>query len=231
MRAGRRNDRQGRRNPAHRGSTLRRVRLTIVGVGLLAYAAWRLLCGAMDLEHEGDRPTGLAKRIGYVASGALYASAGMFALKLLTGNGGGSGDDGAATWTSRLMDAPGGTLLVVLAGLGIAGGGLDADPQRMERGVPQAPAGWAMRSEPKRWAVRLGKWGYIARGIVFSTIGLFVDQCGHASRSEPGPWTRRSARRPCRPTVRAMVTGVRGRRTRMLRRLLLRRSSLPAASV
>ena len=38
--------------------------LVFLGVGLLAYAVWRLLCGVMDLEHEGDKPTGLAKRIG-----------------------------------------------------------------------------------------------------------------------------------------------------------------------
>jgi hypothetical protein len=74
--------------------------LAVIGIGLLAYAAWRILCGVMDLEHEGDRPTGLAKRIGYFASGAVYASAGVFALRLLTGNGGGGGN-GAASMTAR----------------------------------------------------------------------------------------------------------------------------------
>src|SRR5688572_29392890 len=54
------------------------VALAIIGVGLLAYAAWRFLAAFLDLEHFGDRPTGIAKRLGYFASGAIYTSAGWF---------------------------------------------------------------------------------------------------------------------------------------------------------
>ena len=147
--------------------------LAVVGVGLLAYAAWRLLCGAMDLEHEGDRPTGLAKRIGYVVSGALYASAGVFAFKLLTGNGGGQGD-GAATWTARLMNAPGGTVLVAIAGLIIAGAGIMQIRKGWKEEFRKHLQTGGMRGDHKQWAVRAGKWGYIARGVVFATIGSFV---------------------------------------------------------
>jgi hypothetical protein len=148
--------------------------LAVIGIGLLAYAAWRILCGVMDLEHEGDRPTGMAKRIGYFLSGAVYASAGIYALKLLTGNGSGSGGDGTASMTARLMDAPAGTLLVALAGAILIG-----------VGIMQIRNGWtekfrkhlrmgSMHGEQKQLALRAGKWGYIARGVVFCTMGLLV---------------------------------------------------------
>jgi hypothetical protein len=148
--------------------------LAVVGVGLLAYAAWRFMSAFLDLEYAGDRPTGLAKRIGYFASGAVYTSAGWFALKLSMGNGAQGGGDGTATWTARLMNAPGGELLVSLAGAAV-----------LITGIVQIRNGWkekfrehlqtgAMRGDHKTWAVRAGKWGYIARGIVFITIGLFV---------------------------------------------------------
>jgi hypothetical protein len=147
--------------------------LVFLGVGLLAYAGWRLLCGVMDLEHEGDKPTGLAKRIGYLGSGALYASAGVFAFKLLTGNGGGQ-SEGAANWTARLMNAPGGTILVVIAGLIIAGAGIMQIRKGWKEDFRKHLQTGGMSSEPKQWAVRADKWGYVVRGVVFSTIGLFV---------------------------------------------------------
>jgi hypothetical protein len=127
----------------------------------------------MDLEHEGDKPTGLAKRIGYLVSGALYASAGVFAFKLQTHNGGGQ-CDGAATWTARLMNAPGGTILVTIAGLIIAGAGIMQIPKSWKEDFRKHLQTGGMRSEPKQCAVRAGKWGYLGRGVVFSTIGLFV---------------------------------------------------------
>jgi hypothetical protein len=147
--------------------------LIVIGIGLLAYAAWRVLCGAMDLEHEGDKPTGLAKRIGYFVSGGLYASAGFFAFKLLTGNGGAKGN-GAATWTARLMEAPGGVLLVALAGAIIAGAGVMQMRKGWKEDFRKHLQTGSMGGEEKTWAVRAGKWGYIARGVVFSTIGLFI---------------------------------------------------------
>jgi hypothetical protein len=164
------------------GQPFGEVALVIIGVGLLAYAAWRILCGAMDLEHEGDRPTGLAKRLGYFASGALYASAGLFALKLLTGDGGRKGN-GAAHWTARLMDAPAGTLLVILAGVGIVIFGLIQIRNGWKEKFRKHLQAGAMSSEPKRWAVRAGKWGYVARGMVFSTIGVFLISA--ATRHDP----------------------------------------------
>lgn len=155
------------------GQPFGEIALAIIGVGLLAYAAWRLMTAALDTEHKGDRPTGLAKRIAYVASGLLYASAGLFALKLLTGNGASKGD-GAATWTARLMDAPGGILLVSLVGLILVGyGAMQMRKGWTEKFRDHLQTG-SMSSEPKQWAIRLGKWGYIARGIVIATIGLFV---------------------------------------------------------
>jgi uncharacterized membrane protein YidH (DUF202 family) len=149
--------------------------LAIVGVGLLAYAAWRFLSAFMDLEHQGERPTGVAKRLGYFASGAIYTSAGWFALKLLTGNGGqGGSEQGAATWTARLMNAPAGELLVTVAGAVLVIFGIMQIRNGWKEKFREHLQDMAMRGDHKTWAVRAGKWGYIARGIVFVTIGLFV---------------------------------------------------------
>ena len=72
------------------------------------------------------------------------------------------------------MNAPGGTILVAIAGLIIAGAGVMQIRKGWKEDFRKHLQTGGMRSEPKQWAVRAGKWGYIARGIVFSTIGLFI---------------------------------------------------------
>jgi hypothetical protein len=165
------------------GQPFGEIALTIIGLGLLAYALWRILCGVFDLEHEGDKPKGLAKRIGYFASGALYASAGILAFKLLTGNGGGGGN-GTATWTARLMNAPGGTILVAIVGAIVIGAGVMQIRKGWKEDFRKHLQTGSMRGEQKQWAVRAGKWGYIARGVVFATIGMIVIRA--AMQHDPG---------------------------------------------
>jgi hypothetical protein len=72
------------------------------------------------------------------------------------------------------MNAPGGTILVAIVGLIVAGAGIMQMRKGWKEDFRKHLQAGAMRSEPKQWAVRAGKWGYIARGVVFLTIGLFV---------------------------------------------------------
>jgi Domain of Unknown Function (DUF1206) len=157
--------------------------LIVIGIGLFAYAAWRFLCCFMDVENEGSDARGAGKRLMNFLSGFIYASAGMYAFKVVT-NSARSGGDGAQTWTARLLDAPAGPWLVALAGAGI-----------ILAGFMQIRKGWKesfrkhlqlgkMTGDHRHWAVRAGKWGHIARGTVFAVIGLFVVLAG--VKHDPG---------------------------------------------
>jgi hypothetical protein len=148
------------------------VALIVIGVGLLAYALWRIVSALEDAEHDGRDAKGMAKRIGHALSGIVYGSVAATALKLAIGEPASSGDS-TATWTSRLMEAPGGAFLVLAAGVAI-----------LVAGIFQMRYGWRqefrrhLRTERNEWLIPTGKWGYIARGVVFAMTGSFVIMAG-----------------------------------------------------
>ncbi|HYO80786.1 MAG TPA: DUF1206 domain-containing protein [Bryobacteraceae bacterium] len=154
--------------------------LAVIGIGLLAYSLWRIMCAFLDVEHEGSGARGMGKRAFYLFSGIAYATTGLYALKLLTGNGASSGD-GTASMTAKLMNAPAGTLLVAILGAAILVGGImqirEGLHEKFRKHLRSLPAG-------HDWVIRAGKWGYVARGIVFGIIGVFVLQA--ALRHDPG---------------------------------------------
>ena len=148
------------------------IALIVIGVGLLAYALWRIVTALEDAEHHGRDAKGIAKRVGHALSGIAYAGIAATALKLAIGESAGRGD-GTQTWTARLMDAPGGTILVMLAGVVI-----------LLVGLFQIRYGWReefrkhLRTERNEWLIPTGKWGYMARGVVFAIMGFFIAMAG-----------------------------------------------------
>lgn len=148
--------------------------LAAIAVGLFAYAAWRMLCAFADVEGEGSDSKGLAKRVGYFFSGFFYGAAGVYALQLLIGfgsrGGGGGGAQSAQTWSARLMSMPAGQWLLALVGIAtvVVGFGL------IRYGWQEKFVRHLRAVSTHGWVRELGKWGYIARGVVFGVIGILV---------------------------------------------------------
>ncbi len=159
------------------------VALAIIAVGLFAYALWRILSSLLDTEGEGSSGKGVAKRIGYFAAGLVYGSVALYAIDLLRGNSAGGGDS-TPEWTARLMSMPFGTLLVMLAGVIVIAAGLfqirdgwkDKFMRKMRLGE--------MSAAERDAASKAGTLGYMARGIVFAIIGVFLIVA--AVRHNPG---------------------------------------------
>jgi hypothetical protein len=151
--------------------------LIVIALGLFAYALWRFVEAASDTEHKGAGAKGVAQRFGQFASGFVYAAIAVSALKMLAGSRASSGD-ATQTWTARLMDAPGGIVLVVLAGAVVFITGLFQIRHGWTEGFSESLATSRMNSKERRWTLRFGRWGYVARGIVFTIIGLFVAIAG-----------------------------------------------------
>jgi hypothetical protein len=148
------------------------VLLVFIAAGLAAYALWRLVQAALDPEHEGADAGGLAKRLGYVGSGVVYAGLALSTVRLLLGDGGGGG--GTQTWTARLMSQPFGPWLVGLAGtIGIGVGGYQLYRAWSEKFREKLALG-ALGGDGERWAVRVSRFGIAARGVVFTLIGAFL---------------------------------------------------------
>jgi len=146
--------------------------LAIVALGLLCFAMWRVAQCLGDADYLGTNGKALITRAGLgvsaVANGALAFSAAAILLGMAAASG---GDGSAQDWTASLLAAPLGRWLVAAVGLAIAGTGLALGWKGWQGDVAKR---LALTSEQRRWAVPLGRAGYLARGLVFVIIGGFL---------------------------------------------------------
>ncbi|HEX2560965.1 DUF1206 domain-containing protein [Phenylobacterium sp.] len=162
------------------GGGLGRVVLGLVGLGLLAYGAWRLAEAALDLEGSGEGLKGKAVRAGHGGSGVVHVLLGLLALGLtfgigMGGGGGGAGaagggSDGAQTATAWVLGLPAGEWLVRLVAVGFIVGGLGEWLQAYKLGFLKQLDG---RAQGRAWVKWIGRLGYAARGVLFILAGLF----------------------------------------------------------
>ncbi len=170
---------------------LGQVLLYVMLAGLIGYALWGLIRAVIDPLHEGTDAKGIAQRAGYMVSGISYGLLAMSTYGLLTAKATAatSGAQGAQTQqtTASILTQPWGPWVVALAAAIIIGVGL----LQIYTGLrpkfnPQFQL--AGRSgNARKWLERVGRFGTVARGIVFSLIGVFLLQAAtqhNASRAQ-----------------------------------------------
>ena len=158
------------------------VLLGFVAFGLFGYALWRFVQAVLDPENKGDDPKGLVQRGSMLASGIVYGSLAIAAVKMISGSGA-AGGDGTQGATASVLDKPFGAVLVGIAGLAVIVGGLF-----------QIKSGWTKKFRDKlklqemspgeqTWMTHAGQFGLISRGVVFLLTGFFLIQA--ALQSDP----------------------------------------------
>jgi hypothetical protein len=159
------------------------VLLVAVAVGLGGYALWRLIQAIRDTEHQGTSAKGLVVRTGYVISAMLHAALAVYAVELAQGLRAPGDETVSRQHTAWLLGLPHGSWLVCLVGAVVVGVGVAqwviAANARFRRNLrPLSPVA-------ERWVVRLGRVGYLARGVVLLVIGGFLLSAGiHANPRE-----------------------------------------------
>lgn len=151
--------------------------LCAVALGLAAYAVWRVTQAIVDAEGKGGDLKGIAIRIGYACSGLIHAGLAISALRLLLGDHQPSSEREHRGRAAQLIHLPFGTLIVGLIGVGFIGFGLYQIykgytckfRKRLEEGE--------MSQHGRKWVLRFGKFGMMARGIVFGIIGYCLIRC------------------------------------------------------
>lgn len=155
--------------------------LGLVAVGLLGYSLWRFVEAGLDPERDGA-----AKRALFGISGAIHVGLALTAVRMAMGSSsGGGGNSGAASWTAKVMEAPGGRFLVGAAALGIAAYGgvqlVQAYRAKLDKQLDLSPLSPGART----WAIRAARAGLAARGVVFLVLGFFLLQAArHSNASE-----------------------------------------------
>jgi hypothetical protein len=154
---------------------LGKVLIVMLAGGFAGYALWRFVEAVLGPPAEKDARKAAFKRLGYAARGLLYT--GLFAstAKLLVGANEGESKENAATdWTARVLGWPGGRLLVAAVGIGVVGAGLYIGWRGVNQKFAKKLKGYQMGTGERRWILRLGTVGSIARAVVFVLIGLLL---------------------------------------------------------
>jgi hypothetical protein len=151
--------------------------LWAIGAGLLAYALWRGIDAAEDLECYGTDGKGIVARIGLIVSGVIHAALGAVAIgaALSGGSGGSTGGGGgqgrgieqAVAW---VLGLPGGRWLLAAAAVATIGAGI----YYVAKGA-RASYRKHLAANPftTRWDKVL-RAGVIAQGVVVGVIGGFL---------------------------------------------------------
>ena len=158
--------------------------LGIVAVGFAGYVVWRFVQALIDPGNEATGAKGIIKRVGFASSGLTYAGLTVVAVQLFLGSGGNSNSNVKEDWTARLMSQPFGQLLVLIVGIIIVGSGLNQFYQSYTAKFRKQLDLSKMNNNEQAWAIRAGRLGYLARGVVFVITGVFFIQA--AIQTDPG---------------------------------------------
>lgn len=155
--------------------------LLVLAVGLAGYAVWRLSEALWGKRDEDDEAKRTAKRLLSAGKAGAYLVLLASTLRFVTEGpsaGGTGGDEQEETMTARVLEWPGGRLLVIGVGLGLLGGGLYV----VYRGLAQKFEKRLDTSEMGPITARLvdvaGTCGLIARGLLFSLVGFVLVKAG-----------------------------------------------------
>lgn len=159
------------------------VLLFLILLGMLAYAAWRALDAAYDLEDYGTDGKGIVARIGMLVTGGVHLGIGVVAFSLLFGSGGSGSGSSIPRYVGAVMEWPGGRWIIGLVALVIMGAGAYYLWKGWKNEYRQHLAANRFTT---RWNAVL-KAGLMAHGVVIAVIGLlFLFAALRANPQEAG---------------------------------------------
>jgi fumarate reductase subunit D len=166
------------------------VFLWVVIVGLLLYAAWRLVTVILPADNDGSA---WVRRVGYTASAITYLALAVTAFSLARkpgsagggGSGSGSGGEDAQVEkvTRSVMEWTGGRYLVGIAGLVVIGIGCAFLWKGVSASFEKQLAHRSVGPIPYDGLVVMGRIGWGGRAVMMGLIGVFLTRA--AIRFDP----------------------------------------------
>jgi hypothetical protein len=146
--------------------------LIALAIGFAGYAIWRFVQAFLDRGDEGTGAKAIAKRIGYLGRGLLYAASCFVAIALVTDLGAGGADEKEET--GKVLDWPLGRWIVGAVGAGIVVAGLYNLYRSATKKFRDDLREHEMSPDVRSWAIAVGVVGHAARGVVFGLVGIFL---------------------------------------------------------
>jgi uncharacterized protein DUF1206 len=148
-----------------------RVAVFVLAIGFAGYAIWRFAEAFFDRGDEGRGPKGLLKRAGYFGRGLIYTGLSIVAVSVLLGS---SGEKNEKQETANVFDWPAGRWIVATVGAGFAVAGLWNFFRGLSRKFKEELNTGEMSVLEEKLVTVVGFVGVVARGVVFSLIGVFL---------------------------------------------------------
>lgn len=156
------------------------VMLYLVAIGLLAYAAFKAIDAATDLEHHGDDAKGKGKRIGSGASAIAHLALAYTAYQFAVGEKqqAAEGGNGSQETAGSLLTWDMGPVLLGLVGVGfLVGAAMQAKSAYSASFMKHIGGGAPHYVKP------IGQAGHAARVVVFLLIGWSLVKAAWLSQS------------------------------------------------
>jgi hypothetical protein len=144
----------------------------IVAIGLIGYSLWRLLSAALGPVAD-PVATDAKQRVKALAEGIGYGAVAVIAVKVATGSSS-SSSGGGQKQAATVLSWPGGQFLVGLVAVVIIGVGLYYIHDGWTADFTKELKVGEMSPTARKAVIALGRFGRIAQGIVFCTIGVLV---------------------------------------------------------
>jgi len=141
----------------------------MIAVGMFLLVVWRLLEFAFGYRDESDDAKRWRKRATSLGKAVLYGAIGWSAVQVATGSGGSGG--GTDSTTAKLMDLPGGQLIVGVVGLAIIGYGGSLVYRGWTEKFREHLDAQGQAGKDGSVYVLMGKIGYIAKGVAIAIVG------------------------------------------------------------
>jgi hypothetical protein len=150
------------------------VLLGVLAIGMLLYAAWRVVSAFLPGDTDAK---GWLKRIGFIVSAVIYTTFAITAFGLATSKESTATTNGNSTvakTSGGIMQHGGGRLLIGAVGVIVIAVGLYRIVKGFKQDVNDELDLSSVPAERRRWTERLGAVGEVGRGLGIGLIGYFL---------------------------------------------------------
>ena len=160
-----------------------KVMLFLVAVGLLGYVLWRFVSAIFDPEHDEEGAKNILRRLSYAISGLVYGGLAFAAFRIVFSSGSSSSSSGGGSnqQTATLLSQPFGRWLVGLVAACTVAYGFYCIYRGIKVKFRKKLKLAEMSQTEQTWAVRIGRFGLICKGIVSTIVGYFFAQAARSA--------------------------------------------------
>ena len=157
--------------------------LFLVAVGLLGYVLWRFVSAIFDPEHNEEGAKNILRRLSYAVSGLVYGGLALTAFKIAFSSDSSPDGSGSSSnqQTATLLSQPFGRWLVGLVAAATVAYGFFCIYRGIKIKFRKKLKLSEMSQTEQTWAVRIGRFGLICKGIVSTIVGYFFAQAARSA--------------------------------------------------